>query len=340
MSKKVSLEKKILNSRFSYSKNFLYFLIVPILILIVGIVLISTIGFNLGVDFKGGVTFKVYANNEAIIEDDNVVQYDLTVKRAYDEFQNKIETVLNKNGLSVISYRQTSMSIYDYDVYAGQALEIVYQNNYENAEEINQKVRDEIISTFGYENYELAVSSFDDVLPNYSFDWVIGIVAAIVFALIVAIIYLSLRYNTSASVVALLNVAFDIFLTLGMIAICRLTVNMSIGIILLVTFFISIFNVLFYFTKVKENLKAGKYEKMKNSEMADLTVKELTMNKTIIYVFLLLISFFFAVIAVEGVREVALGIMISVLVTFYTSQCLLPSYWATIYKNKKKKHIK
>ena len=337
---KISLEKKILNSKFSYSKNFLYFLIVPILILIVGIVLISTIGFNLGVDFKGGVTFKVYANNEAIIEGDNIIQYDLNKKSSYDEFQNKIETVLNENGLSVISYRQTSMSIYDYDVYAGQALEIVYQNNYDNADDINQKVRDEIISTFSYENYDLAVSSFDNVIPNYSFNWVIGVVSAIIFALIIAIIYLSLRFNSSASIVALLTVAFDIFLTLGLIAICRLVVNMSIGIILLVTFFISIFNVIFYFVKVKENLKAGKFEKMKNSEMADLTVKELTLNKIYIYVFLLLISLFFTIIAVGGVREVALGIMISVLVTFYTSQCLLPSYWAAIYKNKKKKHIK
>lgn len=339
-SEKKSLDKMIMNSKFSITKNFLYYLIAPLLILIVGIVLACTIGFNLGIDFSGGYTFKLYVNNDGIVENQEAVRYDLNNPSDYNEVYSKIETVLNDNGLDIISYKTTSITVNEYIISAGQAVEVVYQNKGDNAVELNNKIHSQLVSEFGYDGYENTITTIDEYLPTYSFDWVIGLLSAIVFGLLVAIVYLASRYNLSAAVVTLLQVALDIFVSLALIAICRLTINLSLGIVLLTTFMISIFNVFFYYNKVKENFKAGKYEKMKNSAIADLTIKEMTVKKLIVYVLLLLISVVFSALAVEGVREVALGLMISFIVTFYNSQFILPSLWATAFKPKKKKNTK
>ena len=57
MNKMKALNQKIVSSKFNITKNFLYFLIVPAVLLIVGIILLSTVGFNLGTDFTGKSTF-------------------------------------------------------------------------------------------------------------------------------------------------------------------------------------------------------------------------------------------------------------------------------------------
>ena len=51
---KFSLDSMVENSKFDYCKNLKWLLIAPALIIFVGIIILSTIGFNLGIDFTGG----------------------------------------------------------------------------------------------------------------------------------------------------------------------------------------------------------------------------------------------------------------------------------------------
>lgn len=318
---------------FSYTKNFLYLLIAPILVLLVGIILFSSIGFNLGTDFKNGVTFKVYANYENVVQNnDNPESYDLNDEVDYNEVQSKIVGVLGENGIKIVSYRTTTMNIKEYNVFGGQAVEIVYQNN---GKALNE-VREQVIQEFGYTGYENAVSSFDTIQSSYTFDFVIGIVAAVVFALVSAIIYMSLRFDRSAMMVSILQVALDMFLVIGMLLITRVRVNLSIAATILTTFFLSVVNLIYFYVNMKSSIKQGKFEKVRPTEMADTLTKELTCKKSFVYLILLAVFVLLAAFVGGGVREVSLGIIISLVVTFYTSQALLPSFWATTKSIKKK----
>ena len=61
---KLSISKKIEKSKLDIVKNALYFVLLPVVILIVGVILLTTVGFSKGIDFAGGQTFKVYVNDE------------------------------------------------------------------------------------------------------------------------------------------------------------------------------------------------------------------------------------------------------------------------------------
>ena len=338
MKEKISLNKRITSSKFSFTKNFLYFLIVPALILIVGIILISTIGFNLGADFTGKSVVKIYVNNEDRFGEE-IVSYNLDNQADKDTIYDKIELVLSENDLSIESFRTTTMTITDYSVYQGQAVEITYQNISNDLDSItakNNDVRSSLITAFGYSEFEDAVSSIDYAPSTADFGWITGTVAGIVFGYLVLAIYMAFRYNPSIFLVGLMQIAIDLFLTLGLISIFRLTINLSLAIILVSTFMISAINLFYYYSKLKSNIKSGRFEKAKNNVIADATIKEITLNRVIAYVSLLIVTVIFSALAVEAVREVALGIMISLIVTFYTSQFLLPSFCSVFYRERKR----
>lgn len=339
---KMQLNQKIINSKFNITKNFLYFLIVPAIIIIVGIILLSTIGFNLGTDFAGSSTFKVYVNNENRLGEE-IASYNLDNKEDYKAVREKIELVLEENELSIREYRKTSINITSYHVYNGQAVEVVYQNTVDDADLIeaqNNDIRSSLLTAFGYANFDEAISSVDFTPSTSSYGWAIGIVASIVFSYILVACYIAFRYDVSALVVGLIQIALDLFLTISLILICRLTINLSMGIILFSTLILTIFNLFYFYSMTKNNIKSGKLANMKNSDIANTTIKEITMPRAAIYIVLLLVSILFSVLAVDAVREVSLGIMLSIIATFYTSEFVLPSLWATCYRKRAKKSNK
>ena len=120
-----NLDQKFKDSKLNISKNFIYYIIGPIVLMLVALIIVCTVNFNLGSDFAGYSSFKIYANNENKIES---TVYDLEKKSDYNEFKDKIETILDENGLKIISYRTSTMKISDYDVYYGQAVEVVFKN--------------------------------------------------------------------------------------------------------------------------------------------------------------------------------------------------------------------
>ena len=332
----MNLNKKIVDSKFDITKNFLYFLIVPAIIILVGIILLCTVNFHLGTDFTGASSFKVYVNNEDTFGD-TIESYDINNSDDYQAVYDKINDVLKDNKLTIREYRTSTMYLTDYHVYGGQAVEVVYQNTTDDADLIktqNSDIRNSIISAFGYSDFNQAVSSVDFIPSSSSFDWIVGIIASVIFTYLIISIYMAFRYDFSIFIVGLLQIALDLFLTISLVLICRLTINLSFGIILLATLIMSIFNLYRFYSKTKNNIRSGRFENAKNQVVANATTKEMALQKTVIYLILLFASLIFTILAVEGVREVALGLMLSIITTYFTSLFILPSLWSTCYKKK------
>lgn len=333
MNKKNTMEQKITNSKLDIVKKSLYFIIAPIVVLIVGIILMTTVGFSQGIDFSGGQTFKVYVNDKAKLE--NATVYDLTDAKDYNDVYKKITLVLNESNVDIVSYQTTKVDLPDYSVSYGQAVQVTYQTNSKSKDA--STIREELIDAFDYSEYDGAISSIDAVLPVESYNWMIGLVASVMFGLIAAIIYMAIRYSKSAIFVMFIQMALDIFLTLGLMLICRVTVNLTSGIVVLASFIISLINSFVFYNKVKENKESGLYEGVANNDMANTTTKQVLWKKTMFYVGAILVSLIFVIFAGSAVQSVALGIMLSLIATFYTSTFLLPTFWAIVDRPKKKK---
>ncbi len=327
------IEEKINKSNLDVIKKALYFVIAPIMVLLIGIILLSTVGFSKGIDFTGGQTFKIYVNNETKLADAKT--YNLDNDKDYNEVYEKITIVLNNNNVNVVSYQTTKIDLAQYNVYGGQAVQVTYQTNGNSSD--TSHIRADLIDTFEYTYYDGAISSIDEVPAVTNFDWAIALMAAVVFGLVASIIYMAVRFSYSALFVVFIQAALDIFLTLGLMLICRVTVNLTVGIVVLSAFLLSLLNSFMFYNKVRENRKAGLFVKEKNAEMANIVTKQSLYKKSIFYICLVVASILFAIIATNAVSAVALSIMFAIISTFYSSTFILPSLWALVDKPKKEK---
>ena len=333
----LKLQEKVVNSRFNLSKKFIYFLIVPLIFILVGIVLVSTIGFNLGTDFSGYSTFRVYVNSQDDYGE-NFASYNLENAEDYKIVKNIIENTFKSQNLEIVSYKVTTMNIDDYLVIDGQAIEIDFVNTVssENRKLQNDNLREGILTAFGYQNdYPLSVSTVDYIEPMQSFNYIIALLASIVFAIAISMIYLSIRCNTYAFISTLMLCAVDILSVLSLLLICRIQVSMTIGIIVLTTLILSLINLFIHYSKMKYNIKTDKYAEKSKIKVSEFSAKELFVKKTISYLCLILFSIIMIAISVPAVRMVGLGLLISLVVTYYTSTFILPVFAGTIYKQKK-----
>lgn len=338
----MKLEKRMTNSKFSANKNFLYFLIAPLVIILVGAILLCTCGYNLGYDFTGGTTFRMFVNkNDEIIQTTD--KYDLEVAKDYDEVYNKIIKIVTENGGNVASYTKTGMSILEYNVVDGQAIEVTYQNSSTDKTKIetqNESIRNAIIETFGLAEFDKAVSEFDIVGQKASSSWATALICSAILAFVAGVIYVMARYNISASLVGIIMLAFDMFMMLSLALICRLPINMTFGGVILATTLASLINLFSFYHKFNEGKKAGKFVKMSNGEIADSVVNSQSFIKTMIYVVLAIIMLVLVAVSVDGVRFTALGMIFMLIATYYNSQFILPSLFTVLYRKRSKKNRK
>ena len=332
-----NLEQKFKDSKLNISKNFIYYIIGPLVLMLIALIIVCTVNFNLGSDFEGYSSFKVYVNNEEKIE---TTVYDLDKKKDYNDFKDKIQTIINDNGLKIISYRTSTMTISDYDVYNGQAVEVVFENNSKDNEQIlleNQDLREQLVLAFNYTGFDLAVSSVDFTEATSSYMFIVQLFAGVALGLLAIIIYMLLRKYRSLVFMMIIQIALDLLITVSLISICRIVVNYSIAVAILVTFVISVLNCFMFINKQKGDLKTGKCEGLTNNEVADMVVKELSFKKMLAYILAILTTIIFICLSVPGVRNVALAVLVGIIATMYTSHFVMPALWATTKNFKKNK---
>lgn len=341
---KFSMDKVLANSKFDYCRNMKWFLIAPIVIIIVGIILLFTVGFNLGLDFTGGSIIKIYTNDEGVIED--YYQYHINENSGdYNLLHDKIEAVLKEHGLTINSYRTTTMDVKDV-ITGGLAVEVRYQNieGQDGSEiaETNKLIRSDLQEIFGYkqisvtENYTNAVSAPEVVTATASSELLMNAFIAMLVAIVLILVYVAFRFEITSGLAAVLALFHDLLVMTSLVLIFRITINSSFVAALVTILGYSINNTIIIFDRIRENIKSGKFDKAKNSEIANSSVKE-TMTRSILTTLTTFITIaMVAIIGVSDIREFAVPILIGILAGFYSSVFITPGLWAIAYRKPKK----
>ncbi len=345
--KRYSMDNMLKNSRFDFCKNLKWFIIPPIVIIIVGIILMCTIGFNLGLDFTGGSVIKVYANAEEKIEDSEIYHIDSN-NEDYNAMRVKIEEVLKENGLSIASFRSTTMDIENV-VTGGLAVEVQYQN-LEGATgteiaELNNKVRASLQQVFGYTkytatvDYRYAISAPEVVTAAASSELLMNAFIAMLVAIVLILIYVAFRFEITSGLAAVLALFHDLLIMTSLVLIFRIPINSSFVAGLVTILGYSINNTIIIFDRIRENNKNGKYAGASNVKVANESVKQ-TMTRSIYTTLTTLITIaLVAIIGVSDIREFAIPILIGIMAGFYSSVFITPGLWAIAYKPKKNKKV-
>lgn len=347
---KFSLDEKIENSKFNFCKNLKWFLIAPIVICLVGVVLLCTLGFNLGIDFTGGSNMTIYLDTDGTYTvDDSVVSTDQRV------LEEKINNVLREYGLDINTYQDTTMNISGMGIEDGKAIIVKYQNNNKletaEIEEINDKIRLDLLKAFKYVDEDATLETIGSIeesalianggitTASASSELMMKSFIALLVAILLILVYVAFRFEFTSGLAAILALFHDLLVTTSIMLICRIEINVSFIAALVTILGYSVNNTIIIFDRMRSDLKTAKQSnaKISNQEVANGAVRASLMRTILTTLTTFIMIFMVTVIGVPDIREFAFPIMVGILAGFYSATCLTPGLWAIAYRPKKNK---
>lgn len=314
------LKQKIKNSKYDFCGNFLYHIIVPLFIVVLGCILAFTINLNLGLDFKGGTLATV------------VVENDIFVDENYYQVKNKLDDILNENNIKGLIYQKVETSYY------GSAITVKFDRI---TNEQSKNLRNDLINGFyPDETDESELEIFvkvDNFSKNVSDGVLLSTALAILVMIVVATVYICARFGISAGFVSGIVSLFNLITLLGLLSITRVEINISTVIAFVFTAVYSILSSMMLVSKVNENINKEVFAKNSNSQIMNYTIKDVFVSNTLTAIFMFLIAFLLGVVPTFVVRSASLPVVFGVLISYYSSMFIAGGLWSNTYIKRKVK---
>ena len=351
--KSFSLDETVEKSKFDFCKNLKWFLIAPLVIILVGIILLCTVGFNLGIDFTGGSNMTIFIDEKGAYSETK-----LDADKDAKIIKKKIQDVLNKHDLKITTLQSTTIVAEDLGISKGSAIIVKYQNDNsletEEIKAINDQIRIELLKAFGYITEAdgdvdvgnigefgkaVLVQNGDVTAASASAELMMKSFIALLVAVALILIYIAIRFEFTSGLAAILALFHDILVTASVVLICRIQVNVAFIAALITILGYSINNTIIIFDRMRDKIKIAKNsnEKIDNKIIANNAVKETMLRSILTGITTFIMIFMITVIGVADIREFAFPIMVGILAGFYSSVFMTPGLWAIAYRPRKRK---
>lgn len=291
------------SKRFNFVTNSRYFFIFSIVITIIGVLTLSILGLNYGVDFKSGSNVDI------------MVSKDLTGSRP------EIESFLSDNGFGSPA---TTIS--------ADRLTLRFDNVLSDADE--HKLKDAFSAKFD-QKASMEVNTVDvEIARELQFN----ALKAILVASIGIIIYVSIRFEWRFAVAAIIALLHDAFIVISLFSILRLEVNLPFIVAILTIIGYSINDTIVIFDRIRENMRFAKVKTV--ADLARIVNDSVwqTLSRSINTVLTVIVTsiclFFFGS---ESIKLFALAITFGLFSGAYSSIFIASPLWLLLKKGQKPK---
>jgi preprotein translocase subunit SecF len=287
---RIGLFNKSTNIDFvKYHKSFFVFSIVFSIIMVCSVYFR---GFNLGIDFKGGIMLEVKYYN----------------KNPELDIKNDILQKFKSIGISHVDIMKLGNSLV-YDV----TVNMDAVNKYGDSNVLTENIKNTL-----KEDYSILRNEF--VGPSVSGNIIIGAVYSVLFALLGIFLYLWFRFDWQYGIMGVLTLIHDCVMGLGFLSIFRFELDISIIAAILTIIGYSINDTVVNFDQVRENLK--RYSDKDKSFILNRSINDVFSRSlsTSITVLLVLLSIFF--FGGNSLKGFSFTMIIGVVFGTYSSICL------------------
>lgn len=252
------------------------------------VVLALVLGLNFGIDFRGGTVMEVRTPVEADL--------------------GRLRAELGGLGLGEVALQEF-----------GAPTDVLIRIERQQGEANEQALAVEAVKAKLIEIYgdEVSFRRTEYVGPKVSGELLIAGVMAVSFSLLAILVYIWFRFEWQFGLCAVLALAHDVLLTIGLFAITRLEFNLATVAALLTIVGYSLNDTVVVFDRVRDNLR--KYKKKPMAELLDLSLNA-TLARTVVTsttTLLALVALF--VIAGGTIRGFTVALIWGVLVGTYSS---------------------
>jgi len=269
---------KFKSEDFRISRKGKWYAIAPAIIILVGIIVVSVINFNLGMDFTGGQLLRV----NGVADQAAYTTHTATIRSTMSAMQ-------SEHGIGVFQTNQVQGE-------GGMAIEIRFQNGSVSDSDI-QAITDQIRVAIQGDlpsGIGLNVENLGGVSASATGEHIERTVMAVGVALLAILFYMLFRFKMTSGVAALIGLVHDVLVMLAVTAIFRVQINAAFIAALITVVAYSINNTLILFDRVR-HLEKNNTNKESPEIITDRAVKEtfvrtmLTMVTTLVPIIVLLI---------------------------------------------------
>ncbi len=305
------------STKFKPSKLSKYFWIFSGTILLIGFIMLCTLGFNLGMDFTGGNIVEIEVGEE------------LDEGNTYNEMSSTITNILSQEGLTVSQIQKVGTG-------SDLSLQVQYQNKAGLTDSemaaLNTELQTLINDAF---NGEYNVLPAESKSATASGDLLLNSALALLIAIIVMLIYIAIRFELVSGLSAIITLVHDVLMMCAFVIIFRIEVNSAFIAGLITIMGYSINNTIVVFDRVRENLKKPSLKDISNVEIADLSIRQ-TLTRTFgTSITTIAAVFMLAIIGVDSIREFIIPILLGLVVGTYASVFISAPLWATFMNHTK-----
>lgn len=324
--KKNNLLKEKIN-KFDFCSKFKICAIISLTLILIGILIVSIFGFNLGIDFTGGTVLNVKVGS--VLEEGN----------NYAIVSNQVSNIFKNEGFEIGYIQQegegeeASLAIRFKD--KSGLTEAQMQEEIEN---LKTKISNEV--TLNDERVVTNVSNGSRIAASASSSLLMNSLLAILIAVILILIYIAIRFELLSGLTAIVMLVHDVLIMCALVAVFRIQINAGFIAALITIIGYSINNVIIVFDRIRENKKKDEYKGLASSELANASIRQV-LNRTFLTALTTMVSILvLTIIGVSSIREFLLPILFGLVSGIYSSTMLAGPLWALINDKTTKKSRK
>ncbi len=321
------------------------FFIISIVLIVVSILSMAIRGFNLGIDFTGGTTFTIdqlpqgFEYTDALEKD-----MEALVKKANPSADSQIQSLNKGVGVSIKTSVLTDaeqIALFDSIVayFTGENSEAVTETAsapVEAATDVLEEAATDAITQTVTNTEAPAVSTtaqafadsigINTVKGTTSGRLIADTFKAVLLAVVLMLVYISIRFDFKSGVCAVMALAHDVLLMFGFYALFQHTMNTSFVAAVLTIIGYSINATIVVFDRVRENnklMRQDSYDAKADKAITSSFTRTLFSSLTTLFTIGALY-----VLGVSSIKEFALPIIVGIVCGAYSSLFVAPTFWA------------
>ncbi|MGM9552577.1 MAG: protein translocase subunit SecF [Clostridia bacterium] len=311
------------------------FFTISIVLIVVSILSMALRGFNLGIDFTSGTTFEIEHMPEGFVYGTEVEEAVAGIVAAAKADSSVQVQAIGADGVFIKATELTNdetdqvveglLSYFNgteaQAVVDEMATDVVNEvaTDVANVEEATEAVVEEAGLT-------RAQISIDKVSATTSARLIGDTFKAVALAIILMLVYISIRFDFKSGVCAVMALAHDVILMFGFYSIFHFTMNTSFVAAVLTIIGYSINATIVVFDRVRENnrtMRKASYDEKADTAIRTSYTRTLYSSLTTLFTIGALY-----VLGVSSIQEFALPIIVGIVCGAYSSLFVAPTFWA------------
>lgn len=267
------------------------FYILSLLVILAGVVSLFVQGLNLGIDFKGGSILQYRLGDQALTEDVN-------------------KLVSSKDFVQSVSVQKSEGDFYI------------------RTPELNQEQTEELTALLAEKYPEAQLLGAESVGATVGSELTRNAFLSLGLATLLMLVYISLRFEWTFGISAVIGVSHDVLVVLGLFSIFQWEIDSAFIAAILTVVGYSINDTIVIFDRIRERLRANRREG--RAELVDISIMQ-TLNRsvnTVVTSLFPLVALFF--LGGESIKIFVLVMLLGFIVGAYSSICVAGPVWYDI----------